>query len=88
MESEDKQSPQEAVTVIPYAAILMLSELIYELKQRDRDLAVSLAERYRKLLESPMAKSFPDSMRLIKTMAEFLEIGTTDGGGKDDRTGP
>jgi hypothetical protein len=73
-ENADSPEPDEVdETVVAYATILMLNDLLYELVERDRPLAAALIRRFERTLASEFAKSMPRSSAIIRASIEGLK---------------
>lgn len=70
---ETEEPGQNPVTVMQVAAIMMLSELLYELQDFDKALGRRISERFKSLEDSQMARANPGSMELVRLVIQELE---------------
>ena len=59
--------------VVPNAAIMMIVELMLELKESEPELALRVAKRFRALENDDVAKNNPESMELVLMVAKEIE---------------
>lgn len=75
MTPPDEPPPkQDQSTVLPIASLIMLTEFLYELRERDPEFAAAVARRLRRTgtAEDGWAERAPDSIKLVRLMADYL----------------
>lgn len=70
MSSEDFS---KTVNVMPIAAIMMITEVIFELQDSDKELARRLIKRFKALYDNPLGSSSPESMKFIQLVINEME---------------
>lgn len=70
---EDAESKQDPMTAIPIATLLILIELIEELKLKNPEIVDSLSNRLLKIKDTDMGGKYPRSIGLIEAVVKQIK---------------
>lgn len=68
-----EQPKDSALTSLPIAAVMLITETLLGIAESDPDLADRLIKRFRLLAESPLGKDNPSSLMLVDLVAKEME---------------
>lgn len=68
----DAEKKQEPTTVIPIAVLLVMIELLEEMKLKEPEFIETLNKRLLKIKDSTFGESYPKSVDLIEVLAKQL----------------
>lgn len=69
---EEEKNKQEPMTVIPISVLLIMIELLEELKLKDPEFINNLHKRLIKIKDTTLGKTYPKSVDLIEVLAKQL----------------
>lgn len=60
-------------SIMPIAALMLITEVIFELQDGDKELAQRLINRFKNLYSNPLGASSPESMKFIQLVINEME---------------